>query len=93
MNDMITDETRIGWRHLVLAYNAAKNAGKHDTAGSLAFAIAEASAVLEYLETMNGAESDAVKEFRRQKPEYNGRRIEEIRSHTGEPHFVIHPPK
>jgi hypothetical protein len=46
--DLLSDHLENGWSHLVRAYNTAKNAGQHDTAGGIAFAIAEASAVIEY---------------------------------------------
>lgn len=50
--DLLSGHVESGWRHLVRAYNTARNAGKPDTAGSIAIAIADVSAVMEYLQTM-----------------------------------------
>jgi len=52
---LLAEHLHAAWRHLTLAYNTAKNAKKHDTASSIAYAIAEASACLEFEQSANTA--------------------------------------
>lgn len=54
--DMEIEHLRVAWKNLVLAYNTLKNQKQYDTARSVAYALAETSACLEYCMVVADAE-------------------------------------
>lgn len=61
MDDLMLEHLEAAWAQLTLAYNTAKNAKEYDTAASIAYAIAETSACVEWRRSTLGSRRDSAR--------------------------------